>query len=112
MSGKSSCSRLRTSPMDRWERSLTAASGSGRTEEEHQLELPDLQLVAVGEDDLAVDALAVDVGAVERAGVGCRVGLAVAPDLDVTSRHRDVVEEDVAVGMATCRGDLLVEQEP
>ena len=44
--------------------------GSRRADRaEHQLELADLELVAVGERRLALDALAVDVGAVERADV-------------------------------------------
>ena len=51
-----------------------------------------------------VDPLAVDVGAVERADVAQHVPVGVALDDDVAARDRDVVEEDVGVGMAADRG--------
>jgi hypothetical protein len=33
-------------------------------------------------------------------------------ELGVPARHGDIVEEDVAVGMPTARGDVMVQQEP
>jgi hypothetical protein len=36
----------------------------------------------------------------------------VAPELGVAARHRDVVEEDVAVGVAARAGGHAVQQEP
>ena len=79
--------------------------------EEDEPVLADLDLVAVLERGL-LDAVAVDVGAVEAAGV-----LTVKPsparlEHRVAARDGDVVEEDVAVGVAS-GGDLVgVEQEP
>ena len=54
-----------------------------------------------------LDALAVEVGAVERADVAhARSRRAAAHELGVAARDGDVVEEDVAVGMAAGPGDL------
>src|SRR4051812_7112617 len=98
MSGNSSCRRFRTSPMDRCERSVA----TGTTEQEHQLELADLQLVAVDKGGL-VDALPIEVGAVERTDVPDLEPVGAGQDLDVAARDGDVVEEDVALGMAAGR---------
>ena len=57
-----------------------------------------------------VDPLLVDVGAVERAGVGRDVALGRPFDVDVASRHGDVVEADLAVGVAAESGQLVVEE--
>src|ERR1019366_8221854 len=77
---------------------------------EHEPELADLDLVAGLEDGL-VDPLPVDVGAVQGADVVNQEGITLAPESRVLARYRDVVEEDVAVGV-TPRADLVrVEQE-
>src|SRR3546814_9919862 len=75
-----------------WRRSCVAV-------DEDQLEGPDLQLVAVAQRRL-LDPVPVQVGAVERPDVADRVVVAGAEDLGVAARHRDVVEEDVALGVA------------
>src|ERR1700712_3894232 len=86
--GKSGRSRSRTSPMLSRTRPGAAApapndSVMGSSSlvlvplEEHQAILPDLDLVGVLEQD-GVDAVAVDVGAVEAAGVGDGVGVTLA----------------------------------
>src|SRR5436190_17690552 len=107
MSGYSVLSASRTSPIDMYVRAAIVPSLSG---EEHQLELADLQLVAGGQFRL-VDALPVDVGAIE-ASVVVEVEPVVAPaDLGVAAGHGHVVEKDVALGMAPGRGDVLVDQE-
>ena len=59
-----------------------------------------------------VDALVVDVGAVERPDVAHLVARRRPGAIDgVAARHGDVVEEDVGVGVAAERGDLAVEHE-
>src|SRR5687767_6826602 len=73
--------------------------------------LADLDLVAAGQQDL-VYAVPVDVGAVETSDVGDQITVGRAAKHRVPPAHRDVVKEDVAVGVAP-RGDLLgVQQEP
>ena len=79
--------------------------------EEDQAVLADLDLVAVGQLD-GVDAVPVDVGAVERPHVGDREGLALAVELRVPPRHGHVVEEDLAVRVPARAYDVLVEEEP
>src|SRR4051812_22225481 len=81
--------------------------GSG---EEHQAELADLDLVAVGQHS-RVDRLPVDVGAVEAAHVDDLKLTVLQPELRVATTHGDVVEEDVAVGMSPGGRGRLVEQE-
>src|SRR4051794_26746114 len=61
-----------------------------------ELELADLELVAVLEP-VGLDAMAVDVGAVERAEVVEVVVAAAAHEQGVVARDGDVVEEDVGV---------------
>src|SRR4051812_29990397 len=109
MSGNSSFRSARTSPIDRCGAAAVdvALPNSGISPfgamEEHQFEHTDLQFVTVGEGSL-VDAGAVQVRAVEGTGVAHDVvAPLVAAQLGVTARDRDVVEEDVAVGMATRR---------
>src|SRR5919198_697168 len=78
--------------------------------EEGELELADLELVAVLEA-VRFDAMAVDVGAVQRAEV---VEVVVAAALDeqrVVARDRDVVEEDVRVRAPADRHAVVVERE-
>ena len=58
-----------------------------------------------------VDALAVEVGAVEAADVADGEGGAVADELGVPAGDRDVVEEDVALGVAADGREVGVEQE-
>src|SRR4051794_13796541 len=111
-SGNSSLRRVSTSPIDRYGRVATPNSAlSAGSGEEHELELPDLELVAVAQRDLGLDALPVEVGAVERADVAELVPLAAVHDLGVATRHGDVVEEDVAVGVTAGFGDVAVEHE-
>src|SRR5215207_8425353 len=75
-----------------------------------QLVLADLQLVAVLEA-VRVDAAAVDVGPVERAGV-VEVPLArAAHELRVVARDRDVVEEDLGVRRAADHHALAAQRE-
>src|SRR5215208_1993073 len=79
--------------------SLVTAISAG---EERQLELADLQLVAVLEA-MRVDPLAVHVGAVERAGV-VEEPLPAAPhERGVLARDGHVVEEDTGLGRAPDR---------
>ncbi len=77
-------------------------------EHEAQAVAPDLHLVAVLQARL-VDALAVHVGAVQRTDVAQHVPSSVALDDDVTARHRDVVEEDLGIGMAPDGGHRRLE---
>src|SRR3954449_3172949 len=120
MPGKSGRRRSRTSPM--FSRTLPApaapiASVMGWRSlrlvalEEHQPVLADLDLVGVLEQD-GVDPVAVDVGAVEAAGVGHGERVALTGERRVPTRHRHVVEEDLAVGVTAGGDDVLVEQEP
>src|SRR6188768_1652121 len=89
-------------------RSELAGNVAGEVDEP---ELADLDLVAVGQHGL-VDPVAVDVGAVEAADVGDGEAVRRAPELDVAPGDGDVVEEDLALGVATCGHHVLVEQEP
>ena len=59
----------------------------------------------------SLDALLVDVGAVQRTGVGDDVALVGALDLGVAPRHGDVVEDDLAVGVPAEPGDAVAELE-
>src|SRR5207248_10709083 len=79
--------------------------------EEDELELADLQLVAVAQGRLGFDALPVQVRAVERPHVAEDVAVGPVDDLDVAAGHGYVVEEDVTVGMATGPRDVAVEHE-
>src|SRR5215211_2455436 len=88
---------------------LPATSGS-TSGEEHQLELADLELVA-GDQLAVLDPLPVQVGAVQGADVVDGEGVGPAADLRVAARDGDVVEEDVALGVAPGGDHLLVEQE-
>src|SRR5262245_22426630 len=113
-SGKSSLSRSRTSPIERKGRSDivmgATRSRAGRLEEQ-ELEPADLELVAVGQGGL-VDALAVEIGAVERTDVADAVALGAAAHLHVAAGDGDVVEEDGAVRVAAGGDQLAVEEEP
>src|ERR1700709_2831047 len=72
-----------------------------RRGEEHQAVLADLHLVTAGQQCL-LDAFAVDVGPCEAVGVADAEATTVEPDeLRVPPGDGDVVEEDVAVRMAT-----------
>ena len=112
MSGNSSRSSARTSPIERWACSFkgyrlppgtparTGRSGRRR-----------------GGAALGVDALVVDIGAVEGPDVGdlvarVAVGVGDPADLGVAATHRDVVEEDVGVRVAPQAGDVAVEDVP
>src|SRR5829696_1692422 len=78
--------------------------------EEDQPVLADLDLVAVGQRD-RLDPVAVDVGAVEASDVAHRVAVAGAVEDRVPTGDGDVVEEDLAVGVAAGIDDVLVEEE-
>ena len=60
---------------------------------------------------VAFDEVAVEVGAVERTDVADQVPGGGALDLDVAARHRDVVQEDVGVGVAPSGGEHVVQGE-
>src|SRR3954465_15565751 len=64
-----------------------------------------LHLVTAGQGG-DVDRLAVDVGAVEAAHVVHGEAAALAVELHVPAADRHVVEEDVAVGVPACGGDV------
>src|SRR3954466_106447 len=94
-SGNSAVSSARACPMllrAAWRNSVLRR-GAG---EEHQPELADPDLVAVLQQRV-VDPVAVHVGAVQAADVVHPVGALGAMELDMTTRHRDVVQEDVAL---------------
>src|SRR4051794_21954442 len=120
MPGKSRRSWSRTSPMLSLTRPEVAAAEPGSlvmepsralvTLEEHEPVLADLHLVGVLEDH-RVDAVAVDVGAVQAARVGDGEAVALAGEGRVPPGDRDVVEEDLAVGVPAGGRDVLVEQE-
>src|SRR5262249_54763742 len=97
-SGNSSRSSLSTSPMEWWGVRTISDPPSAVTVHERDPVPPALHLVAVMQLAL-VDALAVDVGAVQRALVlGDEASAAVvAPDAQVATRHGDVVEEHLGV---------------
>src|SRR4029079_18835385 len=82
---------------------LTAASSEVAGDvagEVDEPELADLDLVAVGQHGLA-DPVAGDVRAVEAADGGDRGAVRPTPELDVAPGDGDVVEEDLALGVAT-----------
>src|SRR5690349_8503823 len=87
--------------------SLVTATSAG---EEGQLELPDLELVAVLEP-VRVHPLAVHVGAVERARVVEQPVAAAAHERRVLAGDGDVVEEDVRLRGAPDRHPLARERE-
>src|SRR5215216_2946292 len=98
-SGNSAVSSARACPMllrAAW-RNSALRRGAG---EEHQPELADPDLVAVLQQGV-VAAIAVHVGAVEAADVVHPEGALGARELDVPPRDGDVVEEDVALRVAT-----------
>src|SRR6476620_4941466 len=74
-----------------------APGGSGRVVDE--TELADLHLVAGVQRGL-VDALPVDVGAVERPGVTHEIAVVGTDEQRVLARDGHVIEEDVGVGVA------------
>jgi hypothetical protein len=88
---------------------LPATPGS-TAGEEHQLELADLELVA-GDELAVLHPLPVQVGAVQGADVVDGEAAGATADLGVAARDGDVVEEDVALGVASGGHRLLVEQE-
>ena len=115
MSGNSVAQRLadgadraRLGGARRGRASRSRAPGSSRAEDE--LVFADLQLVAVGEAP-RLDALAVDVGAVERAAVVQVPVAAAAHEQRVVARDGDVVEEDRRVGAPSDRHALAVDRE-
>src|SRR5947209_6440144 len=92
-------------------RSWTDTDGRRRaSREERQLELADLQLVAVGQV-AALDPLAVHVRAVQRAEVVDVHLVAAAHQQRVVARHGDVVEEDVRVGPPADRHAIAGDRE-
>src|SRR5664280_1512075 len=113
MSGKSGASVARTAPIVNGRRAavgLTRGGLLGGTGIEHQPELADLHFVASLQIGL-VDPLPVDVRAVQRADVTHQEDVTLMAEGRMLARDRDVVEEDVTVGV-TPRGDLVrVEQE-
>ena len=70
----------------------------------------DLHLVAVVQGRL-IGALPIHVGAVERTDIPQHVSALGPVEHDVATRHRDVVEEDLRVGMTTDVGVLGLEPE-
>src|ERR1700749_1966868 len=76
--------------------------------QKHQAEFADLNLVAVGQHG-RIDRLPVDIGAIEAADVHDLKLIGFQPEFRVPTADGDVVEEDVAVGMATGRRRRLVE---
>src|SRR3954464_13764338 len=107
-SGKSAVSSASACPM-----LLRAACRNsvlrGGAGEEDQPELADPDLITVLEQ-CVVDAVTVHVGAVEAAHVVHLVGPLGPVELHVPARHGDVVEEDVALGMAPGADDVRVQQ--
>src|SRR4051794_9275470 len=78
--------------------------------QEHQAVLADLDLVTTRQRD-RLDALPVEVGAVEAPHVSYDEAAALAEELRVPAGDGHVVEEDVAVGVTSRGGDVGVEQE-
>jgi hypothetical protein len=77
------------------------------TLEEHESEFADLQFVAMTEQH-PVDALLVNVGAVQGASVARNVAVSGSLNLSMTSRDGDVIKADFAVGVtAELRGGLV-----
>src|SRR5579875_2446933 len=85
------------------------ASGLLSSRQERELVFADLQLIAVREP-VRVDAVAVDVGAVQRAAVVEVVVAASAHDERVVAGHGDVVEEDVVLRPPTHRDPVTGER--
>src|SRR5690606_1769993 len=83
---------------------------SERAGEENEQELPDLDLVTVGQDR-GVNQYPVHISAVETADVDHHEVIAFAPELGVPTRNSDIVEEDVTVRVAASAGGFPVEQE-
>ena len=77
---------------------------------ERQLELADLELVTGGELR-RFHPLSIHVRPVQASHVVDEELAVVPPELRVPSRHGDVVQEDVALGMPSRRRDVLVDQE-
>src|ERR1035437_3947637 len=114
MSGKSGASVARTAPIVNGRRAavgLTRSGLLGGTGIEHQPELADLHLVASLQSGL-VDPLPVDVRAVQRAHVTHQEDVTRAAEGRMLAGHRDVIEEDVAVGVTPCADLVSVQQEP
>src|SRR3954452_20637835 len=78
--------------------------------QEHQAVLTDLDLVTTRQRD-RLDALPVEVGAVEAPHVSYDEAAALPEELGVPAGDGHVVEEDVAVWVASRGGDVGVEQE-
>ncbi len=102
-SGNSSSSSASTSPIERCPPAGGAATSGVEestivTFEEDEAELADLEFVTVTQDH-AIDTFLVDVGAVQRAGVGDHVAIGRALDLGMPTRHGDVVEADLGLGV-------------
>ena len=91
-------------------RHLTRRTGRSATGEEDEPVFADLDLVATRESDV-LDALPVDVGAVEAADVPDVKALLAANELRMPPAHRHIVEEDVALRMTPRRREIAVEQE-
>ena len=79
-------------------------------EDEAEPVATDLHLVAVAQGRL-VGALPIHVRAVERSDIAQHVSAGGAVEHDVAPRHRDVVEEDLRVGVAADVGVLGLEAE-
>src|ERR1035437_8848485 len=113
MSGKSGASVARTAPIVNGPEAaagLTRGGLLGGTGIKTQSELADLDLVTSLQYGL-VDPLPVDVRAVQRADVTDQEDITFAAEGRMPAGHRDVIEEDVTVGV-TPRADLVrVEQE-
>src|SRR5246127_3266921 len=88
----------------------TGASPRRGRNQKHKTKRADLDFVVVGQHS-RVHWLAVDVGAIEAAGIGDMEFAALTADLGVAAADGDVVEKDVTVGMAACRRDVAVQQE-
>src|SRR5271166_474686 len=78
--------------------------------QKHQTKLADLDFVVVGQHG-RVHGFAVDVRAVEAAGVDDAEFVVFTPELGVAAAHSDVVEKNVAVRMAARRREIPVQQE-
>jgi hypothetical protein len=89
----------------------TATLGRRGRRQENQAELAHLDLVTV-DQRRRVDELAVDVGAINAADVNDLEVSVLLPKLCVAQTDRDVVEKDVAVAMATDRGNRSIQHEP
>src|SRR5665648_1206171 len=113
MSGKSGSSAASTAPIANGRGAavgLTLGGLLGSTGIEHQSELADLDLVASLQSGL-IDPLPVDVGAVQGADVAHQEGTTLAVEGRMLARHRDVVKEDVTLGVTPGADLVRVEQE-